>query len=68
MGNKLLIHFDGWDNNYDYWCDVTSPFIHPIGYCDMNGYVLSPPCSKFYNQNNEITIYIATYGGSHMGL
>ena len=47
MGDKILVHFDGWDNNYDYWCDVTSPFIHPIGFCDANGYVLSPPCSKF---------------------
>ena len=51
MGDKILVHFDGWDNNYDYWCDVTSPFIHPVGYCDTNGYELSPPCSKYTDKN-----------------
>ena len=30
---KLLIHFDGWGNNYDYWCDVDSTDIHPVGWC-----------------------------------
>ncbi|KAH3775648.1 uncharacterized protein LOC127844401 [Dreissena polymorpha] len=43
MGDKVLIHFDSWADNYDYWCDMSSPMIHPIGYCEENGLVLSPP-------------------------
>lgn len=43
LGDKVLIHFDGWEDNYDYWCDMTSPFIHPVGYCEENELVLSPP-------------------------
>ena len=43
MGDKVLVHFDGWEDNYDYWCDMTSPLIHPVGYCEENELVLSPP-------------------------
>lgn len=43
LGDKVLIHFDSWEDNYDYWCDMTSPFIHPVGYCEENELVLSPP-------------------------
>ncbi|WAR23653.1 LMBL3-like protein [Mya arenaria] len=43
MGDKVLIHFDSWEDNYDYWCDTSSPLIHPVGYCEENELVLSPP-------------------------
>lgn len=33
---KLLIHFDGWTNKYDYWCDAISNDIHPVGWCGNN--------------------------------
>ena len=26
-----LIHFDGWDLEYDYWVTPSSPYIHPKG-------------------------------------
>ncbi|CAH1773377.1 unnamed protein product [Owenia fusiformis] len=42
-GEHILIHFDGWEDNYDYWCDPTSPYIHPVGWCQENGKALSPP-------------------------
>ncbi|KAF5897870.1 lethal(3)malignant brain tumor-like protein 3 isoform X1, partial [Clarias magur] len=40
---RLLVHFDGWDESYDYWCDVTSPYIHPVGWCQENGRTLTTP-------------------------
>ncbi|XP_046327550.2 lethal(3)malignant brain tumor-like protein 3 isoform X2 [Haliotis rufescens] len=43
LGEKVLIHFDGWEDSYDYWCDITSPFIHPVGWCQENARALSPP-------------------------
>ncbi|XP_060529402.1 lethal(3)malignant brain tumor-like protein 4 isoform X2 [Cylas formicarius] len=43
MDNRILVHFDGWDDIYDYWADPTSPYIHPVGWCDQYGHNLTPP-------------------------
>ena len=43
LGDRILIHFDGWEEAYDYWCDPSSPYIHPVGWCQENGKPLSPP-------------------------
>lgn len=43
MDNRFLIHFDAWDDCYDYWCDAASPYIHPVGWCEENGKPLTPP-------------------------
>ncbi|XP_074643015.1 lethal(3)malignant brain tumor-like protein 4 isoform X2 [Tubulanus polymorphus] len=43
LADRLLIHFDGWEDTYDYWADPTSPFIKPIGWCLETGRALSPP-------------------------
>ena len=43
---QLLIHFDGWSSKYDYWCDPTTPDIHPIGWCQAQGHPLQPPHRK----------------------
>ncbi len=29
---KILIHFDGWTDRYDYWTEPTSVDLHPIGW------------------------------------
>nr|XP_025952436.1 lethal(3)malignant brain tumor-like protein 4 isoform X2 [Dromaius novaehollandiae] len=41
--NRLLIHFDNWDENYDYWCEASSPCIRPVGYCQETGTPLTTP-------------------------
>eukprot|EP00079_Xenopus_tropicalis_P012504 XP_002939531.2 PREDICTED: lethal(3)malignant brain tumor-like protein 3 isoform X2 [Xenopus tropicalis] len=41
--NRLLIHFDSWDHSYDYWCDASSPYIRPVGYCQESAIALTPP-------------------------
>lgn len=43
MNNRFLIHFDGWDDIYDYWVDPSTPYIHPVGWCKKHGEVLTPP-------------------------
>ena len=36
LEEHVLIHFDGWEDIYDYWCDPSSPYIHPVGWCEEN--------------------------------
>ncbi|XP_077358315.1 lethal(3)malignant brain tumor-like protein 2 isoform X2 [Festucalex cinctus] len=42
-GRLLLIHFDGWEDDFDQWVDHESPDLYPIGWCDLTGYQLQPP-------------------------
>ena len=46
LDNRILVHFDSWDDIYDYWVDCTSPYIHPVGWCKENGHQLTPPNGK----------------------
>ncbi|KAJ8265971.1 hypothetical protein COCON_G00150700 [Conger conger] len=43
VDGRFLVHFDNWDDTYDYWCDASSPYIHPIGWCQERGLPLTPP-------------------------
>lgn len=43
MGPRLLIHFDEWDDVYDYWVDHSSPYIHPINWHKNIDVVLTTP-------------------------
>ncbi|XP_072223619.1 lethal(3)malignant brain tumor-like protein 1 [Leuresthes tenuis] len=43
VDNRFLVHFDNWDDTYDYWCDASSPYIHPIGWCQERNLPLTPP-------------------------
>ena len=57
--NEVLIHFDNWGNNYDYWCDIVSTDIHPVGWCSRHNHALQPPKG---NVNMNIwCIYVCTY-------
>lgn len=46
IGNFFLVHFDEWDDSYDYWCQDDCPYIHPVGWCAENGKKLNPPNGK----------------------
>ncbi|XP_058418654.1 lethal(3)malignant brain tumor-like protein 1 [Diceros bicornis minor] len=43
VDSRFLVHFDDWDDTYDYWCDPSSPYIHPVGWCQKQGKTLTPP-------------------------
>ncbi|EDL96599.1 similar to KIAA0681 protein (predicted) [Rattus norvegicus] len=43
VASRFLVHFDDWDDTYDYWCDASSPYIHPVGWCQKQGKPLTPP-------------------------
>ncbi|CAL8284016.1 unnamed protein product [Merluccius merluccius] len=43
VGRLLLIHFDGWEDEFDQWVDHQSPDIYPVGWCELTGYSLQAP-------------------------
>ncbi|XP_042083010.1 lethal(3)malignant brain tumor-like protein 2 isoform X2 [Haplochromis burtoni] len=43
VGRLLLIHFDGWEDEFDQWVDHQSPDIYPVGWCELMGYQLQSP-------------------------
>ncbi|KAF8781915.1 Lethal(3)malignant brain tumor-like protein 1 [Argiope bruennichi] len=59
MDNRFLIHFDGWEDVYDYWADATSPHLHPVGWCSENNQVLTPPKDTKENATFNWNKYIA---------
>ncbi|XP_029102601.1 lethal(3)malignant brain tumor-like protein 2 isoform X2 [Scleropages formosus] len=45
-GRLLLLHFDGWEPEFDQWVDYQSPDIYPVGWCEITGYQLQPPIAS----------------------
>ena len=59
---RLLIHFDGWTNTYDYWCEPTTPDIHPRGWCQNNGVHLHAPHGKTqFTERKHMLYYFCGY-------
>nr|XP_027198877.1 uncharacterized protein LOC113793110 [Dermatophagoides pteronyssinus] len=50
-GRLLLLHFIGWADHFDQWCDCCSPNIFPVGYCDLVEYPLQGPPSPQTSSN-----------------
>ncbi|XP_075441190.1 lethal(3)malignant brain tumor-like protein 1 isoform X2 [Ascaphus truei] len=61
--NRFLVHFDNWGETYDYWCDPSSPYVHPVGWCQEHGKPLTPP--QDYPDPDHFTWdrYLAETGG-----
>lgn len=62
VGRLLRIHFNGWDDTYDQWCDCESPDLFPLGWCELVGYPLEPPRSE---DTNTVAGSLASSGGSN---
>ncbi|XP_053237876.1 lethal(3)malignant brain tumor-like protein 3 isoform X4 [Podarcis raffonei] len=43
VDSRFLVHFDNWDESYDYWCEAASPHIHPVGWCKEHRKTLVTP-------------------------
>nr|XP_055093868.1 lethal(3)malignant brain tumor-like protein 4 isoform X5 [Symphalangus syndactylus] len=56
--DRLLVHFDNWDDSYDYWCDVNSPYVQPVGWCQENGRTLIAPQGYPNPENFSWTEYL----------
>uniref|UniRef100_A0A673JCZ4 Lethal(3)malignant brain tumor-like protein 2 n=1 Tax=Sinocyclocheilus rhinocerous TaxID=307959 RepID=A0A673JCZ4_9TELE len=53
VGRLLLLHFDGWEPEFDQWVDCQSPEIYPVGWCEITGYQLQPPIGPEPPQGQE---------------
>ncbi|XP_053577374.1 LOW QUALITY PROTEIN: lethal(3)malignant brain tumor-like protein 2 [Bombina bombina] len=44
-GYKALLQYEGFDNDpsHNFWCNLGTVDIHPIGWCAANGKILVPP-------------------------
>ena len=43
LESEVLIHFDGWGPEYDYWCSAWSLELHPPGWCRTHNWELQTP-------------------------
>ncbi|KTF81374.1 hypothetical protein cypCar_00011620 [Cyprinus carpio] len=53
LGRLLLLHFDGWEPEFDQWVDCQTPEIYPVGWCEITGYQLQPPIGPEPPQGQE---------------
>ena len=42
-GYRVRLHFDGYQECYDFWENADSPNIFPVGWCERNAKKLLPP-------------------------
>ena len=52
-GNRIRLHFDGYSECYDFWTDIDSPYIFPVGFCEKNNKLLQPPKGTISNTLDE---------------
>ncbi|MBN3324971.1 LMBL4 protein, partial [Atractosteus spatula] len=64
VDHRFLVHFDNWDDTYDYWCDSSSPHIHPVGWCQDNGRPLTAPQGYPNPENFKWEEYLEDTGSS----
>lgn len=43
QGSRLLLHFDSYREEYDFWENAGSPNLFPTGWCQQNDQILTPP-------------------------
>lgn len=49
LGYRVLLRYEGFENDasHDFWCNLGTVDVHPIGWCAVNSKILVPPRSKF---------------------
>lgn len=40
---RVKVHYDGWSQQFDVWCDADLCDLHPVGWCQRTGHPLEPP-------------------------
>lgn len=48
VNNRVLIKLDGYDEQYDYWTDYRSPYLHPVNWHQVNGFGVTAPPGKWF--------------------
>lgn len=47
IGHRIRLHFDGYSDLYDFWCNANSPNVFQVGWCEKNGRKLETPPGIF---------------------
>lgn len=42
-GYRIKLHFDGYENDYDFWVNADCPNLFHPGWCEINSRILQPP-------------------------
>ncbi|XP_060647365.1 polyglutamine-repeat protein pqn-41 isoform X2 [Drosophila nasuta] len=61
LDERIRVHFDGWDDCYDFWVHVNSPYIHPCSWHEGRQQLIVPP--DYQNIVFNWADYIAEVGG-----
>uniref|UniRef100_A0A182K3H6 SAM domain-containing protein n=1 Tax=Anopheles christyi TaxID=43041 RepID=A0A182K3H6_9DIPT len=65
MGDRILVHFDGWDDRYDYWVSIFSNYIHPVNWHQENDDKITAPPD--WNKPFNWVRYIRTKSRGNQG-
>lgn len=63
-GQLLLLRYDGYgeDRKADFWCDILTADLHPIGWCEQNKKVLKVPegivCVRKRGVHTKASFYV----------
>ncbi|XP_064550949.1 lethal(3)malignant brain tumor-like protein 1 isoform X2 [Drosophila montana] len=61
LDERIRVHFDGWDDCYDFWVHINSPYIHPCGWHEGRQQLIVPP--DYQNLLFNWADYIEEVGG-----
>lgn len=66
QGSRLRLRLDGGDDKNDFWRLVDSAEIKPIGYCEKNGGMLTPPLGFRMNASSWPMFLLKTLNGAEI--
>ena len=66
LQGRVLIHFDGWSINHDYWARPDGPNLHGVGWAAATKKKLIPPeDSQVYKENKKTETFCDTLNTGH---
>lgn len=53
-GYRVLLRYEGFENDasHDFWCNLGTVDVHPIGWCAINSKILVPPRSELMRESS----------------
>uniref|UniRef100_A0A3Q2QGQ4 Scm like with four mbt domains 2 n=1 Tax=Fundulus heteroclitus TaxID=8078 RepID=A0A3Q2QGQ4_FUNHE len=63
-GQLLLLRYSGYgdDRKADFWCDVMTAELHPVGWCSQNNKTLMPPEDNVYLRTDGEKLFVEQIG------
>lgn len=58
-GYKALLRYEGFENDssHDFWVNLGTMEVHPVGWCAINSKILVPPQSKYLKSWSVIELH-----------